>query len=201
MGGDRFMKKGTYRLKSWELALLMALCIAFAVGLWADRTQEELAAKLVRLHVIANSDSEEDQAEKLVMRDKVLAILSPALAECETQAEAAAVIETHRDALEALGTVEVFLGTEYYPTRYYDTFSLPAGDYLSLQIRMGEARGQNWWCVAFPPLCTEAVAEPAEETFSLLSEDETALITGEDGYILRFRVVDWWQKLTHFAEN
>lgn len=189
------MKKRTYKLKSWELALLMALCITFAVGLWAERTQQELAGKLIRLHVIANSDSEHDQAEKLVLRDKVLAILAPALADCRTQDEAAAVIEAHRDTLESLGPVEVNLGYEYYPTRAYDTFSLPAGEYLSLQVRMGEAEGKNWWCVAFPPLCTEAVAEPTEEAISLLTEDENALITGADGYILRFRVVDWWHEI------
>ncbi len=195
MGGDFIMKKRTYKLKSWELALLLALCITFAWGLWADRTQNELAAKLIRLHVIANSDTPADQAAKLQMRDRVLEILSPALAECKTQMEAADVIEAHREELEALGPVSVTISPEYYPTRHYDTFSLPAGEYLSLRVSMGEAAGRNWWCVVFPPLCVEALADPAEDAVSCLSEAEHALITGEDGYILRFRVVDWWEKM------
>lgn len=185
-----------HTLKTWELALLMALCITFSTGLWAERTQSALSEDLVRLHVIANSDSEADQAEKLRMRDRVLTLLAPLLADCGTVAEAAAVIEAHTGDLEALGNVTVTLTEEHYPTRHYDTFSLPAGNYLSLQIRLGEARGRNWWCVVFPPLCTEAVAEPAADVFAALPEDEAALITGDgDGYILRFRIVDWWGKL------
>lgn len=185
-----------HTLKTWEVALLMALCITFSTGLWAERTQSALSEKLVRLHVIANSDSEADQAEKLRMRDRVLAVLAPVLHDCETIAEAEAVIKAHAGELEALGDVTVTLTEEYYPTRHYDTFSLPAGNYLSLQVRLGEARGRNWWCVVFPPLCTEAVAEPAADVFAALPEDEAALITEENGgYILRFRIVDWWGKL------
>lgn len=194
------MKKHT--LKTWEVALGLALCITVCTGLWAENTQEELSAKLVRLHVIAASDSEEDQAAKLQMRDEVLAILSPALAGCATQEEAAAVIREHTPELEALGDVTVTLTEEYYPTRHYNSFSLPAGEYLSLQVRMEEALGQNWWCVVFPPLCTEAVAEPAEDAFYALTDEETGLITGESGgYVLRFRVVDWWETLTHSKKN
>lgn len=185
-----------HTLKTWEIALAAALCITFCTGLWAENTQKDLSAKLVRLHVIAASDSAEDQAAKLRMRDEVLSILSPALADCATREEAAAVIRAHTPELEALGDVTVTLGEEYYPTRHYDGFSLPAGDYLSLQVRMEEALGQNWWCVVFPPLCTEAITEPAEDAFYALTDDETGLITGENGgYVLRFRVVEWWNKL------
>ena len=189
------MKRCTYKLKTWELALLLALCITFAWGLWAERTQKEFAEKMIRLHVIANSDSPEDQAAKLQMRDKVLEILAPALAECKTQTEAAEVIRAHKTELEALGDLSVTVSTEYYPTRVYNTFSLPAGEYLSLQVHMGAAEGKNWWCVVFPPLCTEALAQPAEETFAALTDTETSIITGEDGYIFRFRVIDSWEKI------
>ncbi len=193
MGGDNFMK---HTLKTWELALLMALCITFATGLWAERTQAALADELVRLHVIANSDSEADQAEKLQMRDRVLNLLAPLLTDCRSREEAAAIIEAHARDLEALGDVSVLLTEEYYPTRHYDSFSLPAGEYLSLQVRLGEAAGRNWWCVVFPPLCTEAVAEPVADVFAALREEDAALITEEGAqYILRFRLVDWWGRL------
>lgn len=193
------------RSKPWETALLLALCIFFLSGLWADRTQRDLAGGLVRLHVIANSDSDADQAAKLAMRDRVLAVLSPLLAECGSREEAVDIILNHKAELEALGDVEVALSTEYYPTRDYGVFSLPAGEYLSLRVVMGAGRGHNWWCVVFPPLCTEALAEPAADAFSIFPEDEEGLITGGGTeYVLRFRLVEWWERLAeklHLREN
>ena len=177
--------------------MLIALCIFFCAGMWAGSTQEELSSSLVRLHVIANSDSPADQAAKLQMRNKVLAVLTPLLADCESREDAVDIINSHQAELEALGDVTVSLSTEYYPTRDYDTFSLPAGEYLSLRVILGEGAGQNWWCVVFPPLCTEALAEPVQDTFSLLDEDTAHLITQDsDGYIIRFRLLEWWNKLT-----
>lgn len=184
------------KIKPWEAALLLALCVFFLSGLWAGRTQRELAGGLVRLHVIANSDSDADQAAKLAMRDKVLDLLSPLLAACESREEAVDIILTHKAQLEALGDVSVTLGTEYYPTRDYDTFSLPAGEYLSLRVVMGAGRGHNWWCVVFPPLCTEALAEPSADAFCVLDEDEEGLVTRDGAeYIIRFRLVEWWDAL------
>ncbi len=182
-------------LRAWELALLLALCVTLAAGLWADGRQRRLASELVRLHVVAADDTPEAQAEKLQMRDKVLALLSPRLAECRTREDAVNIILSSQSELEALGDVGVSLGTEYYPRRSYADFSLPAGEYLSLRITMGEGRGANWWCVVFPPLCTEALAEDADEQAAFLSLDaKSADLIAGDGreYDLRFRIVDWW---------
>ncbi|MCD8117046.1 MAG: stage II sporulation protein R [Oscillospiraceae bacterium] len=195
------MKNEKYKshLRPWEVALLLALAITFCAGLWAQRTQERLSGQLIRLHVVANSDSSDDQAEKLQLRDRILALLSPLLADCETQEEAAAVIAENMDAIRSLGDVSVSLETEYYPTREYNTFSLPAGEYLSLRVEIGQAQGRNWWCVVFPPLCTEALAEDtgdAADAFSLLSDEDESLITQDgQGYILRFRLVELWGEL------
>ena len=181
--------------------MLAALCLFFLTGAWAARTQEELAGGLVRLHVIANSDDAADQAAKLAMRDRVLAILAPALAGCGSRDEAVDIILKHQAELEALGDLRVTLGREYYPTRDYDSFSLPAGEYLSLQVVMGAGQGRNWWCVVFPPLCTEALASPAEDVFQPLGGDGAALIAQEgDGYVLRFRLVEWWGELAALLE-
>ena len=184
------------KLRPWETALLLALCVFFLSGLWAGRTQRELADGLVRLHVIANSDDSADQAAKLAMRDKVLALLSPLLADCQSREDAVDIILTHKAQLESLGDVAVTLGTEYYPTRDYGAFSLPAGEYLSLRVILGAGQGRNWWCVVFPPLCTQALAEPAVDAFSVLPEDVEGLIT-QDGtdYVIRFRLIEWWQAL------
>lgn len=132
--------------------------------------QEKLASRLIRIHILANSDSEADQAEKLRVRDAVLGQVSSLTAGCETRGEAAAVLADHagelgRTASEVSGKdVTVSLGPEWYETRDYEDFSLPAGEYLSLRIGIGEAAGHNWWCVAFPSVCTAATAEELETT-------------------------------------
>ena len=184
------------KLKAWEIAMLLALCVFFCAGMWAGAAREELAENLIRLHVIANSDSDADQAAKLQMRDRVLAVLSPLLAGCESQEDAVDIILNHADELETLGDIRVSLDTEHYPTREYDTFSLPAGDYLSLRVIMGEGKGHNWWCVVFPPLCTEALSEPAEDVFGPLSDQQEGLITQDSAaYIIKFRLLEWWDAL------
>ncbi len=196
MVGDVFMKKT--KLRAWELAGLIALCVLFTAGAWASDTQKELASDLVRLHVIARSDADADQAEKLAVRDEVLAILSPALAGCETREDAVDIILSHQADIEALGNdITMTLGQEHYPTRDYGTFALPAGEYLSLRVTLGAGAGHNWWCVVFPPLCTEALAEPVTDAFALLPEDAAELITRDGpGYVIRFRVLEWWDALT-----
>lgn len=183
------------RLRPWELALLMALCVTFGAGLWADRTQRELSDGLVRLHVVANSDTPEDQAQKLQLRDEILALLSPLLAECESQEQAVDIIMSHQAELEDLGDLSVTVGREYFPTREYPGFALPAGEYVSLRVVMGDGAGRNWWCVVFPPLCTEALTGgTAEDAFLSLDGDSADLIRQPE-YDLRFRVVDWWGQL------
>lgn len=193
--------KNNDRLRGWETAMLAAVCITLLTGVWAQARQSALADKVVRLHVIAVSDGEEDQSVKLRVRDAVLAYLEPRLQDASGAAEAAAVIAAASGDLQRLaeqvsgGPARVELGREDYPTREYDTFSLPAGEYTSLRITLGEGRGRNWWCVVYPPLCTASV-EAAQET-AALSADDVRLITGDgEGYVLRFRLLEWWGELT-----
>lgn len=189
------------KLRPWELALLLSLCLALLTGVWAQGRQAALASRLVRLHVVAASDSPEDQAEKLQVRDAVLALLEPRLKTAASAKEAAEIIEFSQDACrraaEAITDrdVTVSLRREHFPTRFYETFSLPAGDYLSLRVTLGTGEGHNWWCVLFPPLCTEAVT--SDRAVETLSRDDIQLITENGrGYILRFRVLEWWDAVS-----
>ncbi len=183
------------KLRPWELALLFSLCIALLTGVWAQGRQTALSRKLVRLHVVAASDTPEDQAEKLLARDAILSFLEPKLKTAASAKEAAEIIRMSQErckrAAEAVTDqpVTVTMTREHFPTRYYETFSLPAGDYLALRVTLGAGEGHNWWCVLFPPLCTEAiVSDRAVET---LSSDDVQLITENGtGYILRFRVLE-----------
>ena len=193
------------RLRLWEVALLIALAVFLGTGAMALRTQDGLADKVVRLHVLANSDSPADQALKLRVRDAVLERATEVLKQSADRGEAEALLRNELPELERLAEQEVRangygyavsaeLTTTEFPTREYEGFTLPAGEYLALRILIGEGAGQNWWCVVFPPLCTAASAETAAMAAGF-SEDEVSLITEEDGYVLKFKTVELWETL------
>lgn len=198
-------KTGKSKLKIWECALLMALCITLLSGLWAQAAQNRLAGELVRLHVVAVSDSERDQAIKLKVRDAVLDYLAPKLEGLQSTQSALNVISGELDTLQFIAktvtalegescSVSAELARESFPTRYYDTFSLPAGDYVSLRITLGDGGGKNWWCVVFPPLCVNSVE--TEDAFGELSEENEKLIKTEDGeYVLKFRIIEIFENI------
>jgi len=154
----------------------------------------------VRLHVIAVSDDETEQQIKLRVRDAVLEYLSPVLSSAKSPEEAQQIISTNLTPIaEAAAAasqgrkVTVTMSRESYPSRVYEGFTLPAGSYRSLRIILGEGEGQNWWCIAFPPLCLDAAQ--CKQMQSVMSEDDYALITEAEGYELRFRIVELWGEL------
>ena len=164
------------RVKCRPIELALALCMAFlfAYMAWVSLSQQTLADGLLRLHVIANSDSVQDQQVKLLVRDRVLELTEPLLAEADAQDEVRRILSSHlqqiTDAAQQVLTdqgmpyqLSAQMAPEYYPTREYDTFSLPAGQYTGLKIRLGAASGHNWWCVVFPPLCTDAAQAPQDK--------------------------------------
>ena len=197
--GGFFMDKSR-RLKIWELSALVTLCVCLLTGLWAEGRQQRLAAGLVRLHVLAASDEAEEQAVKLRVRDAVLRYLAPYLDGVKSADEAEAILSGKLDGVRAAAeqaaegrTVRVTLGDERYPTRDYAGFSLPAGRYRSLRVVLGEGKGHNWWCVVFPPVCLAAVEREAVRP--VMNPEDYALITREDGWQLRFRLVELWGEL------
>ena len=195
------------RAARWEWALLIAILISFAWGTWADRTQQQLSDKVLRLHVLANSDSEADQALKRKVRDSVLETASAILADCPDRETAeqrlSAALPEIEDAARAriaaegeTQAVTAELRPTAFPTREYEDFSLPAGDYLALRVVLGEGEGHNWWCVVFPPLCAETTSSLSQTAMAAgLTEEEVALITESDGYQLKFKAVELWEKL------
>ena len=187
-------------LRIWELSALVTLCVCLLAGLWAEGRQQRLAAGLVRLHVLAASDEAEEQAVKLRVRDAVLRYLAPYLDGAESADEAEAILSGKLDGVRVAAeqaaegrTVRVTLGDERYPTRDYAGFSLPAGRYRSLRVVLGEGKGHNWWCVVFPPVCLAAVEREAVRP--VMNPEDYALITREDGWQLRFRLVELWGEL------
>lgn len=197
------------KLRRWETALLMAFAGALILGIWLNGQQSALAGDVLRLHVLANSDSEADQALKLEVRDAVLAqaeyylegVTSREEAEQRLTEQLRPLAEAGAEVVAEAGysyPVTVSLEETWFPTKEYEDFALPAGTYTALRVVIGEGAGQNWWCVVFPPLCLGAVSESVESTAAMagLSEGEISLITGEDeGYVVKFKLLELWDEL------
>jgi stage II sporulation protein R len=164
----------------------------------------------VRLHVIANSNDDGDQELKLKVRDALLDKISSY--ELNGREEALAKIENEKETLEKIASeviskegydygVQLEIGEESYPTRNYEDFSLPAGKYTSVRVKIGEAEGENWWCVLYPPLCNAgAVAyENGAYTDVGLTKDQYSLITGNTGeYKVKFKLIEVAAQLAGF---
>ena len=164
-------------------AMVLACCLC--CGFIPSEEDMDIYENTVRLHVIANSDSEHDQSVKLLVRDRVLAELNVLLAEAKTQDEATAIIESNLDRLRTVcnETLEA-LGEE-------------ASVYQSLQIKLGEADGQNWWCVLFPTLCTSAAKTEEALVKTGFTSDQIGVLTSGDRpkYKMKFKIMEF------FGEN
>lgn len=216
----QYLRQGYIWLKAQRgRVLLMALILGSvmtvaAVGmlLLAHRSQEKLAQSVVRFHVLANSDSEEDQALKLKVRDQVISYLETELKSAGSREETEAMLQRELTAIRRVAirtlreagssqTVRVSLQDSDFPTKRYGSVCLPAGTYRALRIELGEAEGANWWCMLFPSLCFAQAQEDSlppeteEELSEQLPEDENELIhQDEAGPWLRFRfkLIEWW---------
>lgn len=193
------MEKGKV-LKIWEKAMLLALSFSLCAGVWAQGRQESISSSLLRLHVLAHSDAAEEQSLKLEVRDAVLEYISPRLEDAQTVAQAREIIRAELDniglaAAEAARgrKVSVSLDRENYPTKAYEGFRLPAGNYESLRVVLGEGQGQNWWCIVFPPVCLSAVQ--SEPVAAVMNRDDYALVSSREGWELRFKTVEIWGEL------
>ena len=192
------------------IACFLLVCLVYTIALVLDR--QKLRNELIRLHVVAASDSEEDQAIKLQVRDAVLESLQAGLAEATDIEAAKAYIESQLPRLESVANrvlaaagcgdvATVSLQVEEFAARVYDTFSLPAGLYDSLRITIGEGAGRNWWCVTFPTLCIPATTEGFEAVAAGagFSEELTGTLTGE--YEVRFYLLDLLGQLENFLHR
>lgn len=199
----------------FSVAIIVLLICLMALSFLPVHGERAVYDTVVRLHVLANSDTEEDQALKLKVRDGVLEAAAPLVEGCTTQAEAVEALTAHLTELEAAATeviaaegydypVTVLLGEEDYPTRTYESCAFPAGTYVSLRVCIGDAEGQNWWCCLFPPLCLSAATATSEkdneDAFIQvgLTKDQYGIITetGKTKYKVRFKILevleDWF---------
>ena len=188
-------------MKTVVTSLLSGLLILFVFLALPIQGEEAIYENIVRLHVLPSSDSAEDQNLKILVRDAILEEYGDELSSFRSKEEAEQYLEAHLADIDTFvrafltaqsydRTVTVSLEEEYFETRVYGEITLPAGNYSSLTIRLGEGEGQNWWCVLYPSLCTEAaLGERVDIAEENLSEAEYKLVTGS-GYRLKFRTLE-----------
>lgn len=196
-----YIMDGVFYMKKWLHRGLMIASVLVLLNGFIVARQQRLAEKMVRLHVVAASDQEIDQEIKLLVRDVVLQETNKLL---EGETDAKEVLGNGLDQIEAAAneclrtlrcreTAKVTLQKELFPTREYETFTLPAGTYTALRVTIGSGQGHNWWCVVFPSLCLSATAEDFQEsaTAAGMTKAEVSWITGEEpGCRLSFKSLE-----------
>lgn len=196
-------------LKKFMMAVVIGFILCVAVSALGSE-QKDISNSCLRLHVIANSDSSEDQALKLKVRDAVLKGANNIFDNITTKNDANKVIQDNIENIKNVAQNEVktqgyeysvvcSLEKTYFPTRQYDNFTLPAGEYDALKVVIGSGKGKNWWCVMFPPLCTNGIENKDAIAYfeKNLSKDEFALITDSTqnrNIEIRFKVVELFEE-------
>ena len=196
-----FIRKWPWRRISGILCILL-VCACF----WLDREKDQLANKMLRLHVLANSDSREDQALKLLVRDQVLNAIEPWAKEKASVDEVSHMLRNRTEELSAFAEktvreagysypVEVKVESSWFPSRDYKDFSLPAGTYESLRVVIGEGEGKNWWCVVFPPLCMSSAMEETAKMAGLTEKEVFLILEDREEYVIKFKAIELWETI------
>ena len=197
--------------KKFFIIFFILFALFYYTSVYLYNLQNSIANKVIRFHVIANSDSAFDQALKLKVRDKTVEYLTPLLNNSKNINESRKIIEQNIDNIENITietlaefsdyTAKVELTNSNFPTKTYEDYSFPAGSYEALKITIGEGVGQNWWCVMFPPLCfTDSAIEFPEKSIETLSnnlsEKELELISNSDKpkVQIKFKILEWLNK-------
>lgn len=173
---------------------------------------EEISDNVMRLHILANSDSDEDQQLKLKVRDAVLTEAYKWYGDAKTLEEANSSICTHLQSIEKAAQnvlkeenssydVKVEVTDMHFSTRDYEDFSLPAGKYRTLRVSIGEAEGKNWWCMVYPSLCVPVSNETQTDAFSNIGEAESDIITNPGDYKVKLKIVEIFEDIRSFFDN
>ena len=192
-----------------ELFALLFAAVVISSFTALERQQQGISDHLIRLHVVANSDSIEDQNIKLQVRDAVLIEAETITSSASSVSEAKRLLSENLELIESAAeerltelnideALNVTLERELFDVRHYDTFSLPGGYYDALRVTIGEGMGRNWWCVVYPGICTAATTED-QRTLAVMAgmtEEEIDLISRSNGkYVFRFKILELFEEL------
>ena len=192
------MKKSIYFFAPIFLVFVIIFCIITP----SVAMSEDLSQKVLRLHILANSDSENDQRLKLKVRDSIIEYSNELYNGCTSVEEAISRSEKSLDKIIKIAestvrkngfnySVKAVIGKEYYNTRYYSDFVLPAGEYNSIRIVIGKGNGHNWWCVMFPQVCLSGCTDDFN---GYITDEEKRMITS-GGYAVRLKSIELIEKL------
>lgn len=199
-------KAGFFMNKTLKIFVPLFLVFVFMFSYIAPfiETSENISDQVFRLHILANSDSAEDQQLKLKVRDEILKKGETVFAFSNSLEETielcknniALFQQTAEQCLKDNGSdydVKVYVDKEYFNTHEYDEITLPSGIYNALKIEIGQGKGHNWWCVMFPAICLSSVTD--DELNKYLSEDEQKLVNSDSKYEVRFKIVEIYEKV------
>ncbi|MBO5936420.1 MAG: stage II sporulation protein R [Clostridia bacterium] len=202
------------KLKAIDISVFVTLIICIIATVSFENDCKGIREEILRLHVIANSDSDADQQLKLSVRDAVLKagetvfsgsedIIS---AEGRIAENTGVLLNCAKQTIAELGydyDVKIELKRSYFPTRVYDDITLPAGYYKAVRIIIGEGKGKNWWCIMFPPLCLPAARDNKETVSDFLTDEEMQIVTANHKYEVRFWLIEKYYdiKNRYFVEN
>lgn len=185
--------------------LIALFCACFllltVVDMLVPRSEANVYDNVIRLHILADSDSDEAQNVKLLVRDAILKECGDIFNSSLDVDAASETVEQNLTRMETVAnrvltengfdyTATAEFGMEEYPTRVYENLTLPAGKYRSLRLNLGSAEGQNWWCILFPPFCTSASSESLSS--AKVKENDTPVFS-ESKYIFRFKFLEWFR--------
>lgn len=214
------MKKFLYNIKNSKIGIAIILILLLFIYTticaisYVEAVSSDISDSVFRLHVLANSDSDEDQALKYKVRDNLINYMNNICKDCTSKEEAIKTVTYYKEefkqiALETIKNegysydVNIEIGNFEFPTKQYGDISLPAGYYDALRVKIGKAEGKNWWCVMFPSLCFVDMSsgivpeESKEELQNVLSDEEYAIISNNSDYGIKFK----FKLLEIFANN
>ena len=197
-----FMKK--IRIAEISAALGLVISVVFSI-IGFGYNCNEIRNNIVRLHILANSDSDEDQRVKLIVRDELLNCGKDLFSGIVNVENAEEILNNQKeDLLKIINstlrengfeyTADIFLVREYFNTRSYEDFTLPAGEYLAVKVILGKAEGKNWWCVMFPPLCLPA-ANKKEEFDIYINESGAEIVQNYQRYEMKFKIIEIYENI------
>ena len=202
------------KLKAIDISVFVTLIICIVATVSFENNCKGIREEILRLHVIANSDEDYDQELKLKVRDAVLMSGKAVFSGSEDIISAEGKIAEKTDVLKSAAEetiknlgydydVQIELKRSYFPTRIYDSLTLPAGYYKAVRIIIGEGKGKNWWCIMFPPLCLPAATDNREVISEYLDEKEMDIVTANPKYEVRFWLIEKYYdiKNKYFVEN
>lgn len=186
------------------IIILLAFFIIISAISYVSAVSKNISNSVFRLHVIANSDSNEDQQLKYIVRDNLIQYMNTLTKNITSKEAAIEIAKEHKQDFYDIAVktirengynydVKIDIGNSYFPTKYYGDISLPAGYYDALKVEIGESAGQNWWCVMFPPLCfvdmsTGIVPDESKQTIKEnLPDEEYALISDSNNNNIKFK--------------